>query len=932
MRRYTLPLFIIGVLVIISIVVSWFIYPEWRNDPAGLIGLIVVAIGGTFAFVKGGMDILKAWDVLQKREKIWDESPLRKTSPEIIREGLGRGGQVSYINRGTTDENLLWQHPKVIIIGQMNVGKTREAAEVIQRAIDDDLVPEDRIFEPSQTLRALDSASLEDALLWELDTGQKALLFIDDLPKDIIEGEDEKWDELLETLKKCPDYYVVATGRSDQLTTKQRKWLEKEGFCTIELIGLNDKDVDRLALAAAGVFGLRLSEEARKTFVDRSDGRPETTLIGLRRLAGSKIREVNEGQAGEVAKDSLEIAWMKTIRYLEDEHPGIKYCLDSIGTFHAANVHKPKEMVRLYARTLWKKEKRWQWKRIRLLTEAFDKLRQYDIKDRNGILMYPEVAVEDRIEKEVAEINLAKFLLVSRRFWRLPIIKKLDKYKRSHAWTLFDLATVVDDEKRKEALIDAAIKLFPYFGFYINRGIRYAEGEEHEQAIKDFNKAVELNSEYAVAYYNRGVSYTDLGKHTQALKEYDKAIELNPRYSAAYSNRGNLYTKLRKHEKAMDDFDKAIKLNPKDEAAYVNRGNSYANLGQYEWAIKDYDKAIELNPGLAQAYTNRGISQDEIGNHEQAIEDHTKSINLNPKYAAAYINRGSSYVNLGKHKRAIEDYDKAIELNPESEQAYSNRGNCYSALGLYEKGMEDHNKAIELNSEYTTAYVNRGNSYAHLGKFDLAIKEYNKAIKLNPADAVAYSNRGYIYAKLNKYERAIENYNEAIQLSPEYAEAYSNRAISFAELGEFELALVDYDKAIELNPAHAAIYSGRGVIYAILNKHERAIEDFNKAIELNAEYKEVYSNRGASYADLGEHERALEDYEKAIELKLEVPAVYYNKACSYALLGKKKKTLECLKVALTKDKSYCRLLQDNSDFDGIREEKAFIELIEEFCE
>ncbi len=56
---------------------------------------------------------------------------------------------VSFINRNAADKNILDKYKKIIIVGQMKSGKTREAAKIIQRAIDTDLVNIDHVYEPS---------------------------------------------------------------------------------------------------------------------------------------------------------------------------------------------------------------------------------------------------------------------------------------------------------------------------------------------------------------------------------------------------------------------------------------------------------------------------------------------------------------------------------------------------------------------------------------------------------------------------------------------------------------------------------------------------------------------------------------------------------------------------------------------------------------
>jgi tetratricopeptide (TPR) repeat protein len=145
---------------------------------------------------------------------------------------------------------------------------------------------------------------------------------------------------------------------------------------------------------------------------------------------------------------------------------------------------------------------------------------------------------------------------------------------------------------------------------------------------------------FAEAYNNRGVAYDELNQHERAIEDYRKAIELNPNYAGAYSNRGVAYDELNQHERAIEDYNNAIELNPNYAEAYYNRGNAYAELNQQERAIEDYRKAIELNPNDAKAYSNRGLAYDKLNKHERAIEDYDNAIELNPNYAEAYYNRG----------------------------------------------------------------------------------------------------------------------------------------------------------------------------------------------------------------------------------------------------------------------------------------------------
>ena len=70
---------------------------------------------------------------------------------------------------------------------------------------------------------------------------------------------------------------------------------------------------------------------------------------------------------------------------------------------------------------------------------------------------------------------------------------------------------------------------------------------DFEGALEAYNRAIELDPEYARAYNNRGTVYSRMypPDHARALKDYTRAIELDPDFPDVYNNRGNAYTAIR---------------------------------------------------------------------------------------------------------------------------------------------------------------------------------------------------------------------------------------------------------------------------------------------------------------------------------------------------------------------------------------------------
>ena len=95
---------------------------------------------------------------------------------------------------------------------------------------------------------------------------------------------------------------------------------------------------------------------------------------------------------------------------------------------------------------------------------------------------------------------------------------------------------------------------------YYNQGRAYGQKGQYDQAISDYNKAIEIDPKFATAYNNRGIAYRQKGQHDQAISDYNKALEINPRDAEAYNSRGVAYYFKKKYDKSWEDVKKAQNL------------------------------------------------------------------------------------------------------------------------------------------------------------------------------------------------------------------------------------------------------------------------------------------------------------------------------------------------------------------------------------
>lgn len=192
-----------------------------------------------------------------------------------------------------------------------------------------------------------------------------------------------------------------------------------------------------------------------------------------------------------------------------------------------------------------------------------------------------------------------------------------------------------------------------------NRGYYFLSEGKNEEAIADFNKAIELDSANAHAYNLRGMANMHLSRNQEAISDFNRSIELKPGNAVAIVNRGWLLMNESRNDEAIADFNRAIELDPGYAVAYNDRGIYFINNKRYDEAAKDFDKAIALDPGYTEAYYDRGNVAMLVKRYDEAVRFYTRAIETRKDYAQAYYYRGIAALYLGRKEAACNDLKQA---------------------------------------------------------------------------------------------------------------------------------------------------------------------------------------------------------------------------------------------------------------------------------
>ena len=141
------------------------------------------------------------------------------------------------------------------------------------------------------------------------------------------------------------------------------------------------------------------------------------------------------------------------------------------------------------------------------------------------------------------------------------------------------------------------------YEYFFNRAQDKFELADYEEAILDYNKALELSpTEICLVYSMRGNAKRNLGDFDGAISDQNKALDFDPLYADGYFNRGIANFKKGDFDGAIQDYSQVIKINPKDSDALFNRANVKKEIGEMKGACEDWRKAAELGDNDAKKF------------------------------------------------------------------------------------------------------------------------------------------------------------------------------------------------------------------------------------------------------------------------------------------------------------------------------------------
>jgi tetratricopeptide (TPR) repeat protein len=445
-------------------------------------------------------------------------------------------------------------------------------------------------------------------------------------------------------------------------------------------------------------------------------------------------------------------------------------------------------------------------------------------------------------------------------------------------------------------------------GFWKNKGVSLDELENHEEAIRCYDKALEIEPRDVNTWSNKGIALGEMGRHEAALACFDKALEFDPNSGMAWNNRGHLLELLNRHEAAIASFDMAIRC--------------------YQTPVAQYHKALGVNPESAMAWDGKGQALYALNRYQDALECFAAAARINPRYANAWKGQFMALAKLGRSQEAGTCSKKAAEIDPQWEDdlrrlsaargdhdmalasfkpdatKWNGQGTTLARASRYDDALDCFAKALEIDPRFGAAWYNRGGAFTSLGRRQEALACYTEVLQIDPEFFDAWESKAHTLALLDRYEEAVTCFTRALELNPQSVACWNNKGKSLEALGRDDEAIGCFTRALELDPSRAVIWDNKAVSLRRVARYEEALACSTKALETEPGNPYFWSNKGAALYEVEKPEDAVQCYARAVEIDPHYAGAWNNKGIALALLGRLDEAVGCFDRALQIDPNF----------------------------
>ncbi len=207
----------------------------------------------------------------------------------------------------------------------------------------------------------------------------------------------------------------------------------------------------------------------------------------------------------------------------------------------------------------------------------------------------------------------------------------------------------------------------------------------------------------ALRQNTRGVAYMNQQKAAEAQKYFEKALEIDPNFAEARLNLGIAFLGQQKQEQGRTALQEAAEKLPNDPYAWYNLGLAYKDLSEPEKGIGAFEHVTQIMPDEPDAYYFIGFLNSQLQKYDLAIAAFQKALTISPYHASAQFGLARAYQRKGDVENAREGMKRFQKIT--SEHLGAPFGAGYGDQGKYSLAEFVHGAETNAPTEIPVHFV-----------------------------------------------------------------------------------------------------------------------------------------------------------------------------------------------------------------------------------
>jgi len=201
-------------------------------------------------------------------------------------------------------------------------------------------------------------------------------------------------------------------------------------------------------------------------------------------------------------------------------------------------------------------------------------------------------------------------------------------------------------------------------------------------------------SEAAEVWYNLGNAYTELERHQDAVKAYSRARELEPELFSAGYNLARVYIHMKKYDESHKLLDELLANDSGNRLAAETKAWVYHLQDDNEAALALYEEILGYSSGSRNSLYNSAMILSEQEEYSAALERLLQLVEYYPDEKTVYFEIAFLEAELGNSENALGWLEKQLAAHPDDVDSYELSGDVLSGQRRYGEAVNEYRKAL----------------------------------------------------------------------------------------------------------------------------------------------------------------------------------------------------------------------------------------------